>query len=350
MFQKLIDWSLTNYSDLPWRKKRSVYTTLVSEIMLQQTTVKTVLSHYDRFLKTYPTLKMIALASEEEVLANWKGLGYYRRARSLRNASVEVFEKFSGKIPESYDQLLTIKGIGPYTANALLSIGHDQMALAIDGNLERVISRLYQISQPKGLKLQREIAERFSNEEIFPARENLSGRELNEALMDLGREICLPKKPKCDCCPLTKSCQAFASKKQEHYPVVTMRKKEKSFQLDLLRVIVEEGDQILAYQKKKGEWLEGQWEIPTFTLYSEDEKFTGYPSLEIKNENLQTFKTAITKYRINNKVYKCSKEEFFSLTGVKNCGKYQLISRKKHLSTGSEKAFACFKSELSSSF
>jgi len=166
MFQNLAKWSLEEFSNLPWRQNRSLYRTLVSEIMLQQTTVSTVLKHFERFMQQYPTPDLFAKATEEELLIAWKGLGYYRRARNLKKACITICEKHNGEIPLDFNTLISIHGIGVYTANAILAMGADKRALALDANLERVISRIYGIKEPKGLKLQKEIAKRFNNNEI----------------------------------------------------------------------------------------------------------------------------------------------------------------------------------------
>ncbi len=160
-FKKLISWSREKHADLPWRKKRSLYFTLVSEIMLQQTTVSTVKNHFANFIEKFPDLETLALSSEEEMLRAWKGLGYYRRAKNLRKAALDVLEFFEGQIPLTLEELKSIKGIGDYMANALLAIGEDQPALALDANLERVLSRLYGIKTPKGPLLHKKLQELF---------------------------------------------------------------------------------------------------------------------------------------------------------------------------------------------
>lgn len=118
MFKKLIQWSTKDFSELPWRKKRTLYRTLVSEIMLQQTTVSTVINHFERFLREYPDIKSLAASTEDQIVMSWKGLGYYRRARNLRKAAIDIQKNHGGRIPTSYELLLEINGIGPYTASA----------------------------------------------------------------------------------------------------------------------------------------------------------------------------------------------------------------------------------------
>src|SRR5690606_19105274 len=142
MWSHLLTWSAREFGHLPWRKERTLYRTLVSEIMLQQTTVSTVLQHYERFLKRFPDLTTLAAASEEEMLIAWDGLGYYRRAKNLKRIAEMLVADWDGQFRERADDLLMIKGIGPYTSNALLAIGMVRPALAVDAILERVLARI----------------------------------------------------------------------------------------------------------------------------------------------------------------------------------------------------------------
>lgn len=313
MWSQLLTWSKKEFEHLPWRRQRSLYGTLVSEIMLQQTTVTTVLSHFERFLKQFPDLKSLAASTEQEMLIAWKGLGYYRRAKNLKNIAEILVRDYGEAFPEDLEELQRIKGIGPYTANALVAIGMDKPALAVDANLERVLARVFGFKTPKGPRLQKQIQQLFVEKKIIPERHH-SFRELNEALMDLGRTICQAKKAACEICPLKKNCQAFMEKKPLAYPVSTMAGTKKSVEhnLKLLRVVVKRGDRVLAYQKAKGEWLEGQWELPSFVMTCDDEKFKQYPVLKTKisTEGLQMVKTGITKYSIENHILLISPEEW----------------------------------------
>ncbi len=312
MFNELIEWSDKNYSHLPWRNNRNLYTTLVSEIMLQQTTVSTVLNHFERFIFKYPNILILAKATEEDMLIDWKGLGYYRRARNLLNAAKEIKEKFGGKIPLDFDQLTSIKGIGEYTANAIISIGANQRAIALDANLERVLARYYGIEVVKGPKLLKEIYSLFSEKQICLEIDDIGARAFNEALMDLGRSICKARRADCLLCPLKGTCKARINGKQEFIPVVLEKQKKiESFELHLLRVIVKKDERILAYKKDSNEWLSGQYEIPTFILSSDDIGLKQYPWIKNKDELffLPSFKTGITKYKINNYVLIASELE-----------------------------------------
>lgn len=344
MLTTLLSWSKEQHSHLPWRINRSLYVTLVSEIMLQQTTVSTVVNHIDRFLKKYPNIKSLAKSTEDEVCIAWKGLGYYRRARNLLNAAKEIQERFNGKIPQDVDTLKSIKGIGDYTANAIVGIGANKRALAVDANLERVIARLYAIQTIKGPKLQKEIYKSFNDLEVLPEIKDGNARVINEALMDLGRVICQARKADCVICPVKQSCLSFEKKLVSTIPVLDKKKTEK-FDLDLLRVVVENRGRVLGYVKSEKEWLRGQVEIPTFVMASQDKKLSQYPSVKkkitkLKKESLESFKTSITKYRINNYILKLTKDEFEEMGYDLSDYKYYLKkSEKSNFSTTSLKVF-----------
>ena len=312
LFANLIDWSNNQYSHLPWRKKRTLYKTLVSEIMLQQTTVGTVLNHFDRFLAEYPTIESLANSTEEQICISWKGLGYYRRARSLRKIAIQVVEDFRGQIPITIEELQSLKGIGPYTANAIVAIGADKKALAVDANLERVLARFYGIDVEKGLKLQKRLWSDFAQNKIMAEMNALSARAINEAMMDLGRIICQARKASCVLCPLATKCVAKASGDPIQYPRAGAKKESEDFYIKVLRVVVKEKKKILVYQKSAKEWLSSQWELPTFILETNDELIKQYPHIKIKKEfeNLPYLKTGITKYNIHNYIMEMSLSEF----------------------------------------
>lgn len=302
--KNLLAWSGKEFSELPWRKNRSLYRTLVSEIMLQQTTVGTVKNHYERFLKQFPTIESLASASEEELLVAWKGLGYYRRARNLKKIAEAIADH--GRFPNDLESLQKIPGIGPYTANALIAIGMDERGLAVDANLERVIARLFGIKTEKGPKLQKEIQTLFATKKIFT--EKVSYRNLNEALMDLGRTYCQARKATCDICPMMKVCKSAGKP-----IVVSSKEKAQEHELHLLRVFVKKGNSLLVYKKASDEWLSGQYEVPTFVLKTSDAKLKQYPAIKSKITSDVVYKTGITKYKIQNFVHKITEAEFKKL-------------------------------------
>ena len=311
-FQQLIKWSYDQFSHLPWRNNRTLYSTLVSEFMLQQTTVGTVLNHFELFMQKYPDIKTLSSQSEDEILRSWKGLGYYRRARNLLKASQYIYQEYQGEIPLKRDKLLAIPGIGPYTSNAILAIGANQHFWALDANIIRVITRIFNIQM-----LNRKDLINFLEDFILKDKtlnvviKKYGGTAINEAMMDLGRTICVLKNPKCLICPLQKKCQSF-QKKIFHQEILNENKIKQKLDLHLIRLIIlNEQNEILTFQKPKKSWLESQWELPTFILESEDKSLNQYEWFKIKENKWPDFnlrfafkiKSSITKYRIQNDVY-----------------------------------------------
>lgn len=332
---KLLSWSKKEFAYLPWRKERTLYRTLVSEIMLQQTTVSTVLNHFERFLEEFPTLDHLAQATEQDLLIAWKGLGYYRRARNLKKIAEYLQENFYSEIPCDYETLTSIPGIGPYTANALIAIGGNKKALAIDANLERVISRLFGFKEAKGPKLQARITSSFQRGEIFSETKNY--RALNEALMDLGRTNCQARKSNCELCLLRSECVAFNEKDVLSYPRETKEKKASvEHELKLLRLIVLKDNKVLVYQKNDKEWLSGQYELPTFIVETTDEKLQQYPKIEFDISNLPSVKTSITKYKIINFALKMNSTQLKKLKFPREVVWIDL-NEKSNISTASKK-------------
>ena len=335
--KKLITWSHENFSDLPWRKNRSVYSTWISEVMLQQTTVYTVKSRLDKFLQQFPSVNTLASSSEEELLVAWKGLGYYQRAKNLRKAAIYIRDNFNGELPKDIESLLSIPGIGPYTSSAIASIGMDQKALAVDANLERVIARYYGITIFKGPKLKNEIENKFLSREIMYFQ-SISWRDVNEALMDLGRVICQARKAECVLCPIRKGCVASSLDSPIEIPMISPKIKKEKFELDLLRLITLKNKKIAVVKKERGEWLSGQYELPTFVIKTNDPKLSQYPKYEKKvRSSLPMIKTGITKYKIQNYYKEMSSEKLEKLGGGKKHIYISLKEAGKKLSTASLK-------------
>ena len=290
-----ISWSKKEFSHLPWRRERTLYRTLVSEIMLQQTTVSTVLARFESFMEKFPKISDLAKSSEEEIISAWAGLGYYRRAKNLRKAAIIIEEKFKGNIPQTYEELTSIQGIGDYTASALLGIGFNQKRLAIDANVNRVLSRIHRFNSTRELRSR------------FPPG-SLGGREYNEALMDVGRVFCQKRRTDCTLCPLQKVCLSYGKTDVLDFPMDVVKKNQK-FELDLLRIVVRREGEIFVVKRPKGSWLEGQYEVPTFILKSKDKELEQYPPSPFvieKEAILNKFKSSITKYKITNHVMELS--------------------------------------------
>jgi A/G-specific adenine glycosylase len=324
MFKKLIKWSKDEYSSLPWRKNRSLYGTLVSEIMLQQTTVPTVINHFEKFLTKFPDLNTLSRASQEEMLIAWKGLGYYRRAKNLKMAAKDILENHQGKIPDNIQLLKEISGIGEYTANAIVAIGHNKNALSLDANLERVLCRVFSLPLVKGPKLKKELTEELQNTGIVQKFNNYSSRDLMEALMDLGRTFCQANKVNCLSCPMKSNCKAYKMGRPLDFPKVQFKEKL-FFDLDLLRIVIKKGSRIFLIERKMGTWLEDQWELPTFIIKSDDKKIVQYPFLREKSLKIPktfSFKTNITNYKIKNYILEMEEKDFRKLFKEFPKGKY----------------------------
>ncbi|MGI6402291.1 MAG: A/G-specific adenine glycosylase [Thermoguttaceae bacterium] len=219
----LLTWFDAHGRRFPWRDDPTPYRVLVSEIMLQQTTTQTVLGYFHRFLERFPSPAALADSSEEEVLAMWEGLGYYRRARALRKAAILMTERFNSQVPESYDELLTLPGVGKYCAGAIMSFGYDRRSPILEANTIRLHSRLIALElDPKLADSQRllwQTAEDWLPKESSRRRKDVY-RSINAALTDLGSMVCQPTEPRCDICPLSKYCNAFKLELQDSLPAL----------------------------------------------------------------------------------------------------------------------------------
>lgn len=256
---RILAWYDKHARSLPWRVPGGggdPYAVWVSEIMLQQTRVETVIPYYERWLALFPTVSALAQAPEQNVLSAWEGLGYYSRARNLHKAAKMVVDEFEGQIPHEVQQLRRLPGIGRYTAAAIASIAFNQDVATLDGNLRRVFSRVFDVSQP---------ADSPTGEEMLwsLAQQNLpSGRagDYNQALMDLGASICLPKNPLCLLCPLSELCQARALGVQEQRPILKPKAAVPHKHKGAV-VILRDGNVLLSQRPAKG-LLGGLWEFP----------------------------------------------------------------------------------------
>ena len=200
----LLKWYEKAQRPLPWREDKSVYHTWISEIMLQQTRVEAVKDYYLRFLKEIPDIKTLSEIEEDKLLKLWEGLGYYSRARNLQKSAKIIMEQHSGIFPNTYEEIINLPGIGKYTAGAILSIGFDKPFAAIDGNVMRIVSRLIE----SDLDISEDKTKTYFEKLLTPIIPKEAGN-FNQAFMDLGSSICLPKtEPHCKSCPLKKFCQA----------------------------------------------------------------------------------------------------------------------------------------------
>jgi A/G-specific adenine glycosylase len=252
----LLGWYDRHARRLPWRDQPTPYRVWVSEVMLQQTRVETVLPYFERWMSRFPTLADLARASEQEVLQAWEGLGYYSRARNLHRAANLVIKEYSGQIPASRDQLERLPGIGQYTAGAIASIAFGKDEPALDGNIRRVLSRIFNISVPaRSPQGEREL--------WALARETLpTGRagDYNQALMDLGSSLCTPRAPACLLCPVAAFCEARALGIQEERPV--LEAKPVIPHITVTAAVIQRDGKILIARRPSSGLLGGMWEFP----------------------------------------------------------------------------------------
>ncbi|MDP2425297.1 MAG: A/G-specific adenine glycosylase [Candidatus Izemoplasmatales bacterium] len=258
LFQKrVLDWYDVSKRQMPWRETKNPYFIWISEIMLQQTRVETVIPYYERFIKNIPTIEALAQIDEDELLKYWEGLGYYSRARNLQKAAKQIIEVHAGVFPRNRNELENLAGIGPYTAGAILSIAFDKREVAIDGNVLRVFARLSgireDISKPATIKQITHLVE-----ELIPSSRN---GDYTQSLMELGATICLPNgKPLCKQCPLKELCVAKNESLQELIPLKTMKKK-RTIQQKTILVIMNEDNQVFIRKRIEDGLLKGMWEF-----------------------------------------------------------------------------------------
>ncbi|MGM8363845.1 A/G-specific adenine glycosylase [Virgibacillus sp. W0181] len=257
-FQKdLIDWYEENKRDLPWRRTSDPYKIWVSEIMLQQTKVDTVIPYFNRFIAQFPTPQALAQADEQTVLKEWEGLGYYSRAKNLHHAVREVVSSYDGRVPDVPEQIGALKGVGPYTKGAILSIAFNKPEPAVDGNVMRVFSRILQIEEDIALQKVKKQFEVYIRH-IIPA-DNPSS--FNQAVMELGALVCLPRTPQCMLCPVQKHCQAFSTGMEKELPIKSKAKKQKVVPYVVLLIKNANNDYAVEKRDDKG-LLANMWQFP----------------------------------------------------------------------------------------
>lgn len=255
--EKLIGWYKKNKRDLPWRDTTDPYKIWLSEVMLQQTQVDTVIPYYHRFLAAFPDLRTLAEAPLSKVLKVWEGLGYYARARNFHGAAQNILREKNGAMPSSHDELLKIAGIGPYSAAAIASIAFNENYPVVDGNVLRVLSRVLKITDPPGKKGTKS---RFVNSARALLPEGQAG-DFNQAIMELGALICTPVKPKCTQCPISFFCKAYQTMEDPSVlPVKTPAKPRPHH--DVVVGIIWRDGKILIDQRPKNGLLGGLWEFP----------------------------------------------------------------------------------------
>ena len=252
--QKVISWYLKNKRPLPFRKSKDPYKIWLSEIMLQQTQVKTVLPYYKRWIKKFPTLKTVSLSNIDRLLKLWEGLGYYKRCINFYKASKIVINDYNGKIPDRKKEFLALPGVGEYTASAVLSIAFSKPFPVLDGNVKRVMSRIIGLKKLSHFNL-RKINK---NLELLICKSRPG--DFNQGLMEIGALICKPINPKCNKCPINENCYALRKGYPENFPAKSMRKLRPQY--DVVVAIIWRGNKFYIQKRNPDKMLGGLWEFP----------------------------------------------------------------------------------------
>lgn len=277
--ETFLTWYHKEKRNLPWRATNDPYAIWISEIMLQQTRVETVIGYFYRFMEQFPTIQDLAAAEEQKLLKVWEGLGYYSRARNLKAAAQQIVAEFDGEMPQSIEEIRSLKGIGPYTAGAIGSIAFGLPEPAIDGNVMRVVSRLFCIETDIAKASSRRPFDEAMRTIISPDEPG----EFNQALMDLGSRICTPTTPKCEECPISQYCLAYAENRQTDFPVKSKKAKPKD--VYYIAGAIEDQGSFLLVQRPETGLLASMWHFPLVEVTKEQ-----YEALQrtwAKEEQLQ---------------------------------------------------------------
>ena len=328
MVQPLMEWYKQGHRNLPWRENPKAYNVWISEIMLQQTRVEAVKPYYFRFMEEVPDLKALAELEEQRLLKLWEGLGYYNRARNLQKTAKLVIEEYDGKMPEEWEELKKLPGIGNYTAGAISSIAFGKCAPAVDGNVLRILSRLTLDED----EIQKEKTKKKVESILLEVMPKDNPGDFNQALMELGATVCLPKgKPKCELCPWEKICSAHKESREEEFP-----KKEgpkpRTIEKKTLLIIEDEQRYILHQRPNKG-LLAGMYEFPMLEGHLKKDMILKYLK-EIGMEVLHIKKIESAKHIFSHKewhmcAYMIKADELVPKEAVLGRQKWILVERKK---------------------
>ncbi|MCH2693329.1 MAG: A/G-specific adenine glycosylase [Acidobacteriia bacterium] len=328
--RKLLSWYRHNCRDLPWRRISDSYPIWISEIMLQQTQVQTVIPYFIRFMNSYPTIIDLANANTQSLLNHWAGLGYYSRAKNLKKAAKIIIKIHEGCLPNTYQDLIQLPGIGHYTASAILSIAFKKPYIALDGNLIRVLSRLFKLKGDITKTLFQRSLSRYGQQLI----DELQPGEFNQALMDLGSSICLPRKPRCLVCPWESRCRSKRAGMQEKIP-----EKKKNLKVSVsneFAVVIIHRGRTLIRKRSHSRLLQDMWEFPTGQIDQEEsedfleKRIWSEFGLKISSPNLLTnLKHSITNRAINLQIYRANLKSPKVFDRSRITGKWIFISQIK---------------------
>ncbi|MEL7645329.1 MAG: A/G-specific adenine glycosylase [Anaerolineaceae bacterium] len=305
----LLAWYDQNARQLPWRSDVTPYRTWVSEIMLQQTRVETVIPYFERFMLRFPDIVSLAQASQAEVLQSWEGLGYYSRARNLHKCAQLLCQQYQCQLPANLDALRELPGIGRYTAGAIASIAFGIPAPALDANIRRVLSRLLELREPAGSPAGEKILWEAAGEFLHRERPG----DHNQALMELGALVCTPKAPQCPRCPLRGACLAVRHNSQTELPACKLKSAVPHY--IVTAAVIQQGAKVLIAQRPQGGLLGGLWEFPGGKLETSDPDLPACLRREIREElgveisvgeMMGVFRHAYTHFRITLHAFACA--------------------------------------------
>lgn len=255
--KNLINWFNKSKRDLPWRKNRTPYRVWISELMLQQTRVNQVIPYYNKWMKNFPSLTKLSSASEQDILKLWEGLGYYSRARNIHKSSQIIKDKYQNKFPKNPSEIELLPGIGSYTKAAICSLAYNLDYAVLDGNVIRVLSRFFLYDKD----ILKNSSKKHLQEIIDSSLPEGKAGEFNEAMMELGSQICTPKSPKCNICPIENKCLAKKTNQQSQYPIKNIKKNIPHIIVGAA-VIIDSKNRILVSQRSNKKMLGGLWEFP----------------------------------------------------------------------------------------
>ena len=308
---QLLKWHKTIDRKMPWKLTKDPYKIWLSEIILQQTRVQQGTPYYLKFIKEFPTVHDLALATEDKVLSIWEGLGYYSRARNLHASAKIISQELNGVFPDSYDEILKLKGVGPYTAAAIASFAFNQECAVVDGNVQRVISRVFGIEEPIDTTKGKKAIEHLASQLI----EQQKPAEYNQAIMDFGATLCKPKNPFCSDCPMKRQCYALEKNKVDVLPIKIKKIKKRTRFFHYL--LIEELEKVILEKRGSGDIWQGLYEFPL--IETDKAKLLSNKNIEERLEKLglvlkvepiisKAFQQQLTHQKIIARFYTCKVE------------------------------------------
>jgi A/G-specific adenine glycosylase len=315
---QLLRWYQKSKRDLPWRKNLNPYAIWISEIMLQQTQVKTVIPYFLRWLEKFPTVQDLAKSQIQAVLKQWEGLGYYRRAHHIHACAQKIVREHAGEFPTSVENLMELPGIGRYTAGAIASIAFGKRVPILDGNVERILCRIFGIGS--------DVSQSATKKQLWALAENVlpakNVGDFNQAMMELGATVCVPIAPNCDACPVSVHCEALQKNLIESVPYnsqkikITKRKR--------VALLITHGKKILLQKREHQKLLGGLWELPGFEMRAKtvsQQEISSFLKGQFNLEPVQVLKKSssrytITRYSIDLQAYQCEVAAIVSTHGA----------------------------------